>query len=43
MLRALRFSIDDLMEGLREQGVFDINDVSYAIVETTGKVSIFKK
>ena len=43
MLRALRFSIDDLMESLREQGIFDINDVSYAIVETTGKVSIFKK
>lgn len=43
MLQTLRFSIDDLMEALREQGIFDLNDVSYAIVETTGKVSVYKK
>lgn len=43
MLKTLRFSIDDLMEALREQGIFDLNDVGYAIVETTGKVSVYKK
>lgn len=43
MLKTLRFSIDDLMEALREQGIFDLADVGYAIVETTGKVSVYKK
>ncbi len=42
MLKSLRFSIDDLLEGLREQGIFNLNDVKYAIVETTGKISVFK-
>jgi len=41
-LRDLRFTTDDLMEGLREQSIFDIRDVDYAIVETTGKLSVFK-
>lgn len=41
-LKALRYSTDDLMEGLREQNVFDIRDVDYAIVETTGKLSVYK-
>lgn len=41
-LRDLRFTTDDLMEGLREQNIFDIRDVDYAIVETTGKLSVFK-
>lgn len=42
-LRKLRFSIDDLMESLRQASVFDVRDVDYAIVETTGKVSILQK
>ena len=42
-LRDLRFSIDDLMEQLRQNNVFDIADVAFAIVETTGKVSVYKK
>ena len=42
-LKQLRFSIDDLMESLRQQGVFRIQDVWYAIVETTGKVSVMQK
>jgi uncharacterized membrane protein YcaP (DUF421 family) len=42
-LHNLRFSIDDLMESLREQSIFNIEDVQYAIVETTGKVSILQK
>lgn len=39
----LRFSIDDLMEQLRTNGVFDVRDVAFAIVETTGSLSIYKK
>lgn len=42
-LRKLRFSIDDLMESLRQDGIFDVREVQYAIVETTGKVSILPK
>ncbi len=42
MLKSLRFSIDDLLEGLREQGIFSLSEVKYAIVETTGKISVFK-
>lgn len=39
-LKTLRFSIDDLMESLRSQGVFDLSQIQYAIVETNGTVSI---
>lgn len=42
-LRMIRFSIDDLLESLRQQGVFRVQDVWYAIVETTGKVSVLQK
>lgn len=42
-LHALRFSIDDLMESLRTQNIFDIREVNYAIVETTGSVSVLQK
>ncbi len=43
LLKKLRFSIDDLTEALRENGIFDLRDVHYAIVETTGKVSVLQK
>lgn len=39
-LKNLRFSIDDLMESLRSQGIFDLSQIQYAIVETNGTVSI---
>lgn len=42
-LRELRFSIDDLMAQLRQNGVFDIADVAFAIVETTGKLSVYQR
>ncbi|MBO5105049.1 MAG: DUF421 domain-containing protein [Ruminococcus sp.] len=42
-LRELRFSVDDLMMSLREKEVFDIEDVQFAIVETTGNISVMKK
>ncbi|MDE5582095.1 MAG: DUF421 domain-containing protein [Ruminococcus sp.] len=42
-LRELRFSVDDLMMSLREKDVFNIEDVQFAIVETTGNVSVMKK
>ncbi len=42
-MHKLRLSIDDLMEGLRGNEVFDIKEVEYAIVETNGKISVLKK
>ncbi|MDD5923767.1 MAG: DUF421 domain-containing protein [Clostridia bacterium] len=42
-MKMLRMSIEDLFEQLRQNEVFSLNDVLYAIVETNGKVSILKK
>ena len=43
LLKQLRFSNDDLLEGLRSQGVFDIGDVETAVVETTGQMTVSLK
>ncbi len=42
-LRELRFSVDDVFEQLRQKSIFDINTVSYAIVETNGQLSVMLK
>ena len=42
-LKKLRFSVDDIMEGLRQKDVFDISDVQYAVVETNGALSVLLK
>lgn len=42
LMRELRWSIDDLMEQLRICGVFDIGEVSCAIIETSGRLSVYK-
>ncbi len=42
-LRNLRYTVDDVLESMRESDIFDINLVQYAIVETTGKINFFKK
>ncbi len=42
-MKKMRFSVDDLMESLRGNGVFDLKDVWYAVVETTGKVNIMQR
>lgn len=39
----IRYSIDDLMEQLRSNGIFDIREVDFALVETTGKLSVYQK
>lgn len=39
----LRFSVDDLTEQLRTAGYFDINEVQFAVVETTGNLSVYPK
>jgi uncharacterized membrane protein YcaP (DUF421 family) len=42
-MKELRFTNDDLTESLRIQGIFDINEVQFAVVETTGSVSVYQK
>ncbi len=42
-LHELRFTIDDMLEQLRGKDIFDIRDVAYAIVETTGQMSVYQK
>lgn len=42
-MKALRLTIDDINESLRQQGVFDIREVAFALVETGGKLSVKKK
>ena len=38
-----RYSLDDLLLSLREKQVKGLNEIDYAILETNGKLSIFKK
>ncbi len=42
-LRDLRLSIDDLMTALRGNQIFDLGEVQFAIVETTGTISVYPK
>ena len=42
-MKLLRISTEDLMEQLRQAGVFTLGDVKYAILETNGKLSVLKK
>lgn len=43
ILRELRLSVDDIMTAMRTQQIFDISEVQFAIVETTGSISAMKK
>jgi uncharacterized membrane protein YcaP (DUF421 family) len=42
-MKKVRFTLDDLNQLLREQGIFDIFEVEYAILEVSGNLSIMKK
>nr|WP_254904807.1 DUF421 domain-containing protein [Clostridium tyrobutyricum] len=38
-----KFNLNDLLEELRLQGYYNISDVEYAVLETSGKISIIPK
>ena len=40
-LRRLRMTVEDLDESLRQQSIFDLRRVQYALVETNGHISAF--
>lgn len=42
-MKKLKFTMDDLNQHLRELGVFDINEVEYALLEVSGVLSVKKK
>ncbi len=42
-MRKQRYNFDDLMQQLRENGTENIADVDFAVLEPSGKLSIFEK
>ncbi|WP_106406329.1 DUF421 domain-containing protein [Bacillus marinisedimentorum] len=42
-LKNIRYSIDNVLQMLREKSVFDINDVETAVIEANGALSVLKK
>ena len=42
-MRRLRYTVDDLAEAMRDQQIFDLTQVHFAIVETTGKINFLLK
>ncbi|KUP06935.1 membrane protein [Bacillus coahuilensis m2-6] len=43
MMRRQRYNFDDLLLQLREKDIRNIDEVEYAILETSGKLSVIKK
>lgn len=42
-MRKLKYSIDNILTLLREKDVFDISEVEFAVIESTGQLSVRKK
>ncbi|ETI70223.1 hypothetical protein BAVI_04019 [Neobacillus vireti LMG 21834] len=42
-MKKVRYTLDDLNQQLREQGIFDVFQVEYALLEVSGKLSVMKK
>lgn len=42
-MKRIRYTVDDLLESLRQKNIFDIGDVQYAIAETDGSLSVLLK
>lgn len=42
-LRQMRFTIDDIVDALRQKDIFDISEVRDAVVETNGTISVLPK
>jgi len=43
VLKKMKFRVSDVLELLRNQGIFDMNEVDYAILEPNGSLSVLKK
>lgn len=42
-LSEMRFTMDDIVDALRQQGTFDISEVQDAVIETNGTISVLPK
>jgi len=42
-MKKLRITVQDLVELLRMQGIFDISEVEYAVLESNGSLSVMQK
>ncbi|WP_341280996.1 DUF421 domain-containing protein [Paenibacillus sp. FSL H8-0537] len=42
-MQKIRYTLDSLNQALRERGVFNIEEVEYALLEDNGRISILKK
>jgi len=42
-MKRLRFTIDDLIDAIRQKDVFDISTVQAAVIETNGSISVLQK
>ncbi len=42
-MRRIRYTMDDLLMQLREQGLTHVQDVEFAVLETSGKLSVLPK
>ena len=40
-MRRMRLTVEDLTESMRQQGIFDLQQIQYAIVETGGRISAY--
>lgn len=41
--KKLRYTLDDILEALRQKDVFDISEVEFAVAETNGSLSVYLK
>ena len=39
-MRRNRYTLDELLEELRQQGIFDLREVKYAVLENSGQLSV---
>ena len=42
-MRKIRYNLNDLIEQLREKSIFSVADVQFAILETSGKLSVLPR
>ncbi|RIW28252.1 DUF421 domain-containing protein [Bacillus salacetis] len=41
-LKSIQYSIDNILQMLREKGIFDLDDVETGIIESNGSLSVYK-
>ena len=42
-LKELRFTVDDIVDALRQKDIFDLSEVEDAVIETNGSISVLPK